>query len=118
MALRKRVGSLIVTKRRPNTRLVAPKGGFDVPQVVDTPTRFRIRTIGGVLTELCRIYRLGHQDKMEWGNVSHAARTLREIRMILETSAIEARIVAIEEALKANGSALPPGRPNGLGARL
>ncbi len=88
-----------------------------MPHVVDCPRRFRIRTIGGLLTELARIYRLGHQGKMVWADVAAASRVLREVRIILETSAIEQRIVQIEEILKANGSALPPGRPNGLGAR-
>ena len=82
------------------------------------PRRFRLRTVGALLTELTRIYRAGHTGDMEWQDVSHATRTLREIRAIIETNAIEARIVAIEEILKANGSPLPPGRPNGLGARL
>jgi hypothetical protein len=82
------------------------------------PQRFRLGNIGGVTTELKRVYRLAHNGKMTWQDAGCAARVLRELRFCLESNDIEGRIVAIEELMKANGSGLPRGRPANLGARF
>jgi hypothetical protein len=80
--------------------------------------RVYLNTVGHILQELGAQYRRADKGELEWADAVSAARVLREMRFCLETSDIEARIVAIEQLLQADGRTLPPGRPNGLGVRL
>jgi hypothetical protein len=69
-----------------------------------------LRTIGGILTELSRVYRAAWSGKLEWQDAGHAARILRELRQTIEGDAIEQRIAALEAL------AMPEKRANGGGA--
>ena len=61
------------------------------------PTRrFRLRTVGGVLTELARVYRAGWAGTLEWQDAACAARILREIRITIEGGEQERRIERLE----------------------
>jgi hypothetical protein len=72
------------------------------------PKRFRLRTVGGVLTELARLYRMAHHKQIPWSDAAAGARILREIRVTLEGEAFEQRLAAIEQRLG--------GKPNGYDA--
>jgi hypothetical protein len=69
-----------------------------------------LRSIGKVLLELGYVYRAAHRGVMTWQDAGQAARILREIRACLESSDIEARLRALEDAAD-------PARPtsNGVG---
>ena len=69
--------------------------------------RFRLRTVGGVLTELSRVYRAGWSGALTWQDAASAARILREIRNAIEGGELERRIEALEARI---GAARPNGR--------
>ena len=75
-------------------------------QSVEPARRFRLRTVGGVLTELTRVYRAGWVGAMTWQDAACAARILREIRTTIEGGELEERIERLEarlDAAKPNG---------------
>ena len=84
---------------------------------MSVPKNFRLATIGGIMTELKRCYRLAHTGQMDWPDAVSASKILRELRSCLEGGSFEARLAAIEQA---DAKAQPPDRrrPNGHGARL
>ncbi len=53
-------------------------------------------TVGGVVTELGRIYRQARRGDMDAGVATRLASILREIRSALESGDIERRIAALE----------------------
>ena len=53
-------------------------------------------SVGGVVTELGRIYRLARRHEMDMTEVKGLTYVLREIRCALEASDIEQRIAALE----------------------
>ena len=55
-----------------------------------------LNTVGGVVTELGRIYREARRGELEVGDATRLAMVLREIRCALEASDIEKRIEALE----------------------
>ena len=55
-------------------------------------------TVGGVVVELGRVYRLARRNEMDIAEAKGLAFVLREIRCALEASDIERRIEALEEA--------------------
>ena len=55
-----------------------------------------LNSVGGVVTELGRIYRLARKGEMEIGEFKGLVYGLREIRCALESSDIERRIEALE----------------------
>ncbi len=55
-------------------------------------------TVGGVVVELGRVYRLARRNEMEMTDAKALTYVLREIRCALEASDIERRIEALEEA--------------------
>ena len=55
-----------------------------------------LTTIGGVLTELGKIYRAARRGQLDVGDATRLAFILREIRIALESSDIEKRLEALE----------------------
>ncbi len=55
-------------------------------------------TVGGVVVELGRVYRLARRNEMDITEAKGLAFVLREIRCALEASDIERRIEALEES--------------------
>ncbi len=55
-------------------------------------------TVGGVVTELGRIYRKARRGELDVGDATRLAMILREIRCALEASDIERRLEALEAA--------------------
>ena len=80
-----------------------------MPQPVALPQRFRLRTVGGVLGELGRLYRAGWTGGMAWQDAAAAARILREIRVTIEGGELEQRIARLE----ARVAEAAPAKPNG-----
>jgi hypothetical protein len=83
-------------------------------QSVEPRRRFRLRTVGGVLTELARVYRAGWDGTLTWQDAACAARILREIRGAIEGGELEQRIARLEAQLapaKPNGSTRPGVHP-------
>jgi hypothetical protein len=80
-----------------------------VREGVEPTRRFRLRTTGGVLTELARCYRAAWSGTLTWQDAAAAARILREIRNTIEGDDIERRVSALEEQLDGRRGA----RPNG-----
>ena len=74
------------------------------------PQRFRLTSIGGVMSELRRIYTMAHHGEMTWSDANSAARVLRELRFCIEGSELERRIAALEAAAEQDQL---PGRSNG-----
>ena len=62
-----------------------------------------LNTVGGVVTELGRVYRQARQGKLALEDATRLACILREIRCALEAGDIERRIEALE--------AITPGPP-------
>ena len=60
-------------------------------------------TVGGIVTELGRVYRQARRGELDLGDTTRLAFVLREIRCALEVSDIERRI----EALEADNPAKP-----------
>ena len=58
----------------------------------------RLDTVGGVVVELGRVYRLARRNEMEMTDAKALTYVLREIRCALEASDIERRIEALEES--------------------
>ncbi len=65
-----------------------------------------LNTVGGVVTELGRIYRLARRSELDMADAKALTYVLREIRCALEASDIERRI----EALEASNPAKSGGR--------
>ncbi len=55
-----------------------------------------LNTVGGVVTELGRIYRLARRSELDMGEAKALTYVLREIRCALEASDIERRLEALE----------------------
>ena len=53
-------------------------------------------TVGGVVTELGRVYREARRGQLDVGDATRLAMVLREIRCALEVSEFERRILALE----------------------
>jgi hypothetical protein len=75
------------------------------------PKQIRLANVGGICTELKRLYRCAWAGEITWQDAGSAARVLRELRVCLEGSEIEARIEALEHLLAEHR----PGRANGHG---
>ena len=58
----------------------------------------RLNTVGGVVTELGRIYREARRGELDVGDATRLAYILREIRCALELSEFEKRLEALESA--------------------
>ena len=56
----------------------------------------RLDTVGGVVTELGRVYRQARRGNLDVGDATRFAMILREIRCALEASDIERRLEALE----------------------
>ncbi len=56
----------------------------------------RLDTVGGVVTELGRIYRQARKGELDVGDATRLAMILREIRSALEAGDIERRIQELE----------------------
>ena len=54
-------------------------------------------TVGGVVTELGRIYRQARRGELDVGDATRLAMILREIRCALEVSDFENRLQIVEE---------------------
>ncbi len=67
----------------------------------EKPRIGRLDTVGGVVTELGRIYRLARRSELDMADAKALTYVLREIRCALEASDIERRL----EALEANNPA-------------
>ena len=57
----------------------------------------RLDSVGGVVTELGRIYRQARKGELDVGDATRLAMILREIRCALEVSDFEARLLAVEQ---------------------
>ena len=55
-----------------------------------------LNTVGGVVTELGRIYRLARRSELDMAEAKGLTYILREIRCALEASDIERRLEALE----------------------
>ena len=55
-----------------------------------------LNTVGGVVTELGRVYREARRGQMDVGDATRLAMILREIRCALEASEIEKRLGDLE----------------------
>ncbi len=55
-----------------------------------------LNTVGGVVTELGRIYRLARRGELDMADAKALTYVLREIRCALEASDIERRLEALE----------------------
>ena len=62
----------------------------------EKPRIGRLDTVGGVVTELARVYRLARRGELDVGDATRLAMILREIRCALEVSEFEARLLAVE----------------------
>ena len=58
----------------------------------------RLDTVGHVVTELGRVYRLARRGEMEINQAKSLTYVLREIRCALEASDVERRLEELEEA--------------------
>ncbi len=58
----------------------------------------RLDTVGGVVTELGRVYRKARRGELDVGDATRLAMVLREIRCALEASDIEKRLEELEAA--------------------
>jgi hypothetical protein len=81
---------------------------FEGRNLLAARRKIRLTTIGGIKGELGRVYRRADAGEMDWQAACCAARLLREIRMILETSDLEERVAQLEARLEAH-----PAKPNG-----
>ena len=57
----------------------------------------RLDSVGGVVTELGRIYRQARCGELPVGDATRLATILREVRCALEVSDFENRLTAVEE---------------------
>ena len=57
-----------------------------------------LNTVGGVVTELGRVYREARRGELDVGDATRLAYILREIRCALELSEFEKRLEALESA--------------------
>ena len=62
----------------------------------------RLDTVGGVVTELGRVYRLARRGELEMGEAKGLTYILRELRCALEAGDIERRLDALEAARTKN----------------
>ncbi len=58
----------------------------------------RLDSVGGVVTELGRVYRQARRGQIALGDAKALTYVLRELRCALELSDIERRLDALEEA--------------------
>ena len=56
----------------------------------------RLDSVGGVVTELGKIYREARRGQLDVGDATRLAMILREIRCALEVSEFEARLLVVE----------------------
>ena len=56
----------------------------------------QLATVGGVVSELAKVYREARRGKLEVGDATRLAMILREIRCALESSDVERRITELE----------------------
>ncbi len=56
----------------------------------------QLATVGGVVSELAKVYREARRGQIEVGDATRLAMILREIRCALEASDIERRIAELE----------------------
>ncbi len=56
----------------------------------------RLDSVGGVVTELGRIYRQARRGDLDVGDATRLAMILREIRGAVEVGDMEARLLAVE----------------------
>ena len=56
----------------------------------------RLNNVGGVVSELGKIYREARRGELDVGDATRLAMILREIRQALEVSEFEARLRAVE----------------------
>ena len=56
-----------------------------------------LNTVGGVVTELGRVYRQARRGELDVGDATRFASILREIRCALEAGDVERRLDALEE---------------------
>lgn len=56
-----------------------------------------LSTVGGVLTELCRVYRAARRGEMATDEATKLAHVLREIRGCIEGAESDARLRTLEE---------------------
>jgi hypothetical protein len=68
-----------------------------MPEAKRNPRIGPLDTIGGVVTELGRVYRLARRGEMDVADATRLAYILRELRCALEAGDIEARIEALEQ---------------------
>ena len=59
----------------------------------------RLDTVGHVVTELGRVYRLARRGEIDMGDAKSLTYVLREIRCALEAGDVERRLEELEEAL-------------------
>ena len=101
-----RKGRLNVPQPRAD-RVGGGRGGAPGQAGSERARRFRnLNTVGGILTELGRVYRAGWSGALEWQDAACAARILREIRITIEGGELEQRLERLEEHLsvaKPNG---------------
>ena len=58
----------------------------------------RLDTVGHVVTELGRVYRLARRGEIDMGDAKSLTYVLREIRCALEAGDVERRLEELEEA--------------------
>ena len=56
----------------------------------------QLASIGGVVSELAKVYREARRGELEVGDATRLAMILREIRCALESSDVERRITELE----------------------
>src|SRR6266516_2914879 len=74
----------------------------------------RLATIGGVVTELAKLYREAKSGQREVGEASRLASILVALRGAIEGSQFEARLDALERGIAAPPRATAPGHGHGL----
>ena len=82
---------------------------MEVVQLAVPARRFRLNSVGNVLSELGRVYRAGWSGALTWQDAASAARILREIRMTIEGGDLEQRLERLEarhDVAKPNGNDL------------
>ena len=77
----------------------------------------RLHTVGHVVTELGRVYRLARRGEMDLGDAKSLTYVLRELRCALEAGDVERRLEALEsvETLAQHQGWQPSRHGTGLG---
>jgi hypothetical protein len=76
-----------------------------VPPARKKVRKVKLACIAHVRTELARVYRRADAGIIPWQDATCAARLLRELRVIFESSDLEARVLALEARL---AEGIPP----------